>query len=191
MFFRRKAWAVTVVGGLVGLVSGYVQAGAPVKERAVGTVARPSKSKESSSPKISQAPVSQSGKLAAAKSMGPVTMKIHPAKTVVIPPPSAREPVLLPVAIEDQPASARPVKAVPLRVYALDGNSFYQNGLLIKILGLPEANVGGEHAKQRLQQTLDSGVVTVLPVGSGPRGEMVADVRVNGRNVVEVLASQN
>lgn len=85
------------------------------------------------------------------------------------------------------PVARRPAKAVPARAYARDGTSFYQNGQLIRIQGLDEAARTGEHAKQRLQQVLDRGQLAVLPVGQSAGGEMVAVVRVNGRDVAQGL----
>ena len=85
------------------------------------------------------------------------------------------------------PVASRPTKLVPARAYARDGASFYRNGQLIRIQGLDEATLGGEHAKQRLQQLLDRGQVSVLPVGESTGGGMVAVVRINGRDVAQGL----
>jgi hypothetical protein len=125
--------------------------------------------------------------LASSKVAPPLNVKIRPAQVRVVPTPPAREPVLLPVAIEEEAAPPRTSKAVPLRAYARDGASFYQNGQLIRVQGLADA--GGEHAKQRLQQLLDGGQISVLPVDGATGGEMLAVVRVNGRDLAEAMAN--
>jgi len=99
--------------------------------------------------------------------------------------------VLLPVAIDEELSPARPAKIVPVRAYARDGASFYQNGQLIRIQGLTDVGTGGEHAKQRLQQLLDGGQVSVLPVDGHGGGEVLAVVRVNGRDVAEAMSASN
>lgn len=125
--------------------------------------------------------------LAPSRVAAPLHVKIRPAKLAVAPPAPVREPVLLPVAIEEEAAPARAAKAPPVRAYARDGVSFYQDGQLIRIQGLVDDG-GGEHAKQRLQQFLDGGQVAVLPVGGAADGEITAVVRVNGRDAGEALA---
>lgn len=116
-------------------------------------------------------------------------VKIRPAQVTAVPPAAAREPVLLPVSIEDESVAARQPKNVPVRAYARDGASFYQNGQLIRIQGLTDPGAGGEHAKQRLQQLLDGGQVSVEPVDGTASGGMLAVVKVNGRDVAETLAN--
>lgn len=120
---------------------------------------------------------------------GPIHVTIRPPEVTPVPPAPAREPVLVPVALEPQGAAARPTKIAQVRAYARDGASFYQNGQLILIQGLDAAALGGEHAKQRLQQLLDGGQVSVLPVGESAGGGMVAVVQVNGRDVAQAMAS--
>jgi hypothetical protein len=152
-----------------------------------GVGAKPVKAVESKAaakeaPVRGKAVVLQSSKVAP-----PLNVKIRPAQMRVVPTPPAREPVLLPVAIEEEAAPPRTSKAVPLRAYARDGASFYQNGQLIRVQGLADA--GGEHAKQRLQQLLDGGQISVLPVDGATGGEMLAVVRVNGRDLAEAMTN--
>ncbi|WP_417068009.1 hypothetical protein [Niveibacterium terrae] len=84
-------------------------------------------------------------------------------------------------------APSAPVKArtAPIRAYAVDGSTFFHNGRKYRVEGLtPEA---GEHATQRLQQILDSGPVTVEATSADENGATRAQVRVGGRNVVDLL----
>ena len=103
-----------------------------------------------------------------------------PPQPVAMPPASAGKSA----ARKGAPAAPR-AKAISVRAYARDGASFYQNGRLIRIQGLEVAN-GGEHARQRLQQLLDRGQVSVSPVGEAGGGALVAVVRVNGRDVAQL-----
>jgi hypothetical protein len=77
------------------------------------------------------------------------------------------------------------------RAYAMDGSSFYIHGKRIRIQGLDasaDLSLTSEHAKQRLQQALDSGAVTFEPVnGNQQSGTVVANVRVSNRDIHEVL----
>lgn len=162
------------------LVAGPAQAGARAGEK-------PARAPEKKPVKAAQ-PAKRQAPAIATRAKAPLTVKIRPAAVAVVPPPPPREPVLLPVAMEEDLTPARPTKVVPMRAYARDGASFYQNGQLIRVQGLAEAGAGGEHAKQRLQQLLDAGQVSVLPVGPVGGDEMLAVVRVNGRDLAEAMA---
>lgn len=161
------------------LVAGPAQAGA----KADGKPARAEKKVVKTAPaaKPRAAPVAR------AKAAPRLSVKIRPAAVAAVPPPAPKELVLLPVAMEEEAAPARATKSVPMRAYARDGASFYQNGQLIRIQGLTDAPAGGEHAKQRLQQWLDAGQVSVLPVGEAGGDEVLAVVRVNGRDLAEAM----
>lgn len=176
--WRKGLGAVMAVGVALGLMAGPVQAASKGTEKAVKGSPKPAVPKAAAKP----------GRKILGKPMPPLSLKVPPARVAPVPPPPPREPVLLPVAIEEDPAGLRPGKVQPVRAYALDGGSFYHNGQLIRVQGLKDGSVGGEHARQRLQQLLDAGPVTVLPVGSGAGGAMLAEVRVNGRDVAEALA---
>jgi hypothetical protein len=102
-----------------------------------------------------------------------------------------KDPVLHKVVMPEDP-SARTPKPVPVRAYARDGASFYQNGELIRVSGLgDDAPAGGELAKQRLQQLLDGGDVSIRPLTAAGGGDMLAEVRVNGRDVADMLRGSN
>ena len=75
------------------------------------------------------------------------------------------------------------------RAYAMDGASFYQSGRKFRVQGLDARDPGmtSEHATQRLQRALDGGNLTIEPVETDAAGHTVAVVRVNGRNVADVV----
>jgi len=187
--------AVMAVGVMLGLLAGPAQAASKAKEKpakgAEKSASAPLRSKTGQAKGATAAPAMAQGPVVRGKAAPAVSMRIRPAQVAAVPAASAREPVLLPVAIEDDTPTARPAKVVPVRAYALDGSSFYQNGQLIRIQGLADDGAGGEHTKQRLQQMLDGGLVTVLPVAGSTGGEIVAVVRVNGRDLAEAMAGSN
>jgi hypothetical protein len=91
-----------------------------------------------------------------------------------------------------QPLDNSPVKArsAPIRAYAVDGTTFFHNGRKFRIEGLdPDTGVELTHANaaQRLQQILDSGTVTTEALGPDDSGAMRAIVRVDGRDVAELM----
>lgn len=83
-------------------------------------------------------------------------------------------------------APTRPAKPIMNRMYALDGDTFYHNGKKIRVRGL-EAAHDSDLAKQRLQRALDSGEVAIEPIGTRDSGEIEAAVRINGRDLTEML----
>jgi hypothetical protein len=172
--------ALLALGLAWSLGAGPAQAGARAGEK-------PARAPEKKPVKAAQPAERQAPATATRAKAAPLNVKIRSAAVAAVPPPPPREPVLLPVAMEEDLAPARPTKVVPMRAYARDGASFYQNGQLILVQGLADA--GGEHAKQRLQQLLDGGQVSVLPVGGASGDGMLAVVRVNGRDVAEAMAS--
>lgn len=180
---RRMLGLTAMVG--CGMALGLWAAPAQAGGTSASGKAKPAVASGKAAKPVDRAPVAR-GKAGTSTSVA-----VRPAKLAVAAPPPAREPVLLPVAIEEEAHAARPAKLVPLRAYALDGCSFYQNGQLIRIQGLPETVGTGEHAKQRLQQALDSGQVTVLPVSGAENSQMFAVVRVNGRDLAEAMTDSN
>lgn len=87
----------------------------------------------------------------------------------------------------------RPPKPVVNRMYAIDGDTFFHNGKKIRVRGVDTPEVGqpnSELTKQRLQQLLDSGEVTIEPTATDDLGRTVATVRVNGRDVAEQLRAE-
>lgn len=90
----------------------------------------------------------------------------------------------------DTPVQADAVtpRNIPTRAYAADGQSFYLNGERIRVRGAPLAAPGGsELAKQRLQKVLDVGEVTISDKEVDEHGNATAIVRVNGRDVTDLL----
>lgn len=93
------------------------------------------------------------------------------------------------------PLDGAPVKArsAPVRAYAVDGTTFFHNGRKIVIDGLgPETSAGltHDHASQRLQRLLDGGALSIDPVAADENGAVRARVRVDGRDVSDLMKSQ-
>ncbi len=93
------------------------------------------------------------------------------------------------------PLDGSPVKArsAPIRAYAVDGSTFFHNGRKIVVEGLgPEASAGltHEHSAQRLQRLLDGGTVSIDPVSADENGALRARVRVDGRDVADLMRAQ-
>ncbi|MBL8484862.1 MAG: hypothetical protein JNJ60_21885 [Rhodocyclaceae bacterium] len=85
---------------------------------------------------------------------------------------------------------ARTLKPLAERMYAVDGRSFFANGQHIQVMGMdgPEfGHPGSGVAKQKLQQMLDSGQVSIEPQGTDSAGNLLARVRVGGRDLLDVL----
>lgn len=88
------------------------------------------------------------------------------------------------------PVRADPVtpKIVPKRAYAADPQSFYLNGQRIRVRGAPFiAPEGSELGKQRLQKALDGGDIVLVDRSEDADGTIEAVVRVNGRDVADLL----
>ncbi len=138
-------------------------------------------------------------KAAQAKSCYETVVKKGKKHKVKVACPPASEPMLSksPInakALEQsgQPQDNAPVKArsAPIRAYAVDGVTFFHNGRKFRIEGLDAgsgAELTHEHAAQRLQQILDSGAVTTESLGPDDSGAMRAVVRVDGRNVADLM----
>ncbi|MEY3201112.1 MAG: hypothetical protein RIR70_662 [Pseudomonadota bacterium] len=76
-------------------------------------------------------------------------------------------------------------KALPMRMYAADGDTFYFNGRKYRVEGVSPALAKQEITKQRLQQLLDSGEVSIEPRAIDDGGLTTAVIRVAGRDVAE------
>ncbi|MBL8448055.1 MAG: hypothetical protein JNJ44_11650 [Zoogloeaceae bacterium] len=157
-------------------------------ERAVKTVQPGPRTVAAKSPRPGGAanPANRARLVGAQGEASPIRLRLRPPVVVAVPPPPVREPVLIPVSIGEESAPVRPVKAVPSRAYAVDGSSFYQNGHLVRIQGLRNS-AAGELGKQRLQQMLDSGSLSVAPVSDPMNSTLLAVVRVNGQDVVDLM----
>jgi len=81
------------------------------------------------------------------------------------------------------PKTERAAPPPPVKAYAIDGKHFYYGGRKFIIEGLDAPRPSGELAKQRLQQILDSGELTMAPVGEPRRGVTRVHVSVDGRPV--------
>lgn len=78
-------------------------------------------------------------------------------------------------------------------IYTIDGDTLRIGTERIRLRGInaPELNEpGGEAARQRLEQLLRDGPIRIIPYGQDVYGRTIADVFVNGRNVVEVLRQE-
>lgn len=86
----------------------------------------------------------------------------------------------------------RPPKPPAQRHYAVDGSTFYADGVRVRAAGLDGAEMAGASgmAKQRLQQLLDSGRVSIEPLGMDGGDVTLARVRVDGRDVSELVSAR-
>lgn len=120
-----------------------------------------------------------------------VKVPCEPAETVVSQSPiNARSLERSGTPLEGSPVKAR---SAPIRAYAVDGATFFHNGRKIVVEGLgPEASAGltHEHSAQRLQRLLDGGVLTIDPVSADDSGALRARVRVDGRDVADLMRAQ-
>ncbi|HEX5127196.1 MAG TPA: hypothetical protein VFW00_10695 [Rhodocyclaceae bacterium] len=89
--------------------------------------------------------------------------------------------------------SATELKArvVPDRAYAVDGETFFHQGRKFRVQGIPPGSmaVGSEHATQKLQMALDSGAISIEPISEDDSGVALAVVKVNGRDVVDLIGA--
>lgn len=79
----------------------------------------------------------------------------------------------------------------PIRVH--DGDTFYANGRRIRVRGIDTPELGQPRsfaARERLQQLLSSGTVTLQPRAVDKYGRTVATVMVNGQDVAAVLRAE-
>ncbi|QID17787.1 hypothetical protein G3580_09115 [Nitrogeniibacter mangrovi] len=83
------------------------------------------------------------------------------------------------------PKAARAAPPPPVRPYAIDGESFFYGGRKIVVEGLEMPRPGSELAKQRLQRILDSGELSIAPVGEPVHGAVRAHVSVDGQLISE------
>ena len=86
---------------------------------------------------------------------------------------------LAPVRGEPKPVQ-RAAPEPPVRAYAIDGASFYYGGRHFVIDGMAPPRAGDELAKQQLQQLLDSGELSVAPVGDVDGALVPARVSIDG-----------
>ncbi len=86
----------------------------------------------------------------------------------------------------------RPPKPPAQRHYAVDGATFYADGVRVRAAGLDGLDMPGASgmAKQRLQQLLDSGRVSIEPLGNEGGDVTVARVRVDGRDLSELISNR-
>lgn len=85
----------------------------------------------------------------------------------------------------------RPPKAPAQRHYAVDGTTFYADGVRVRAAGIDSLEMAGASgiAKQRLQQLLDSGRVSIEPLGN-EGGDTVARVKIDGRDLSELVSGR-
>jgi hypothetical protein len=88
----------------------------------------------------------------------------------------------------DQGAGSGGRKPLPQRMYASYGDMFYYNGRQYRVEGVAPVMAKQEVVKQRLQQMLDSGDVSIEPKSlDEASGLTTAVIRVAGRDVAESL----
>ncbi len=82
----------------------------------------------------------------------------------------------------------RPPKAPAQRHYAVDGSTFYANGVRVRAAGLEALSMSSASGigKQQLQQMLDSGKVSIEPLGTDGGDVTIARVLIDGRDVSEM-----
>ena len=80
-----------------------------------------------------------------------------------------------------------PRRPIVQRMYAAEGDMFYFNGRKYRIEGVPGPLARQEVTKQRLQQMLDSGDVSIEPRGLDDGGLTMAVIRVAGKDVADAL----
>jgi endonuclease YncB( thermonuclease family) len=83
----------------------------------------------------------------------------------------------------------RPPKAPAQRHYAVDGSTFYADGVRIKAAGLEalEMSTASSIGKHKLQQLLDSGRVSIEPLDFDDGDVTLARVRIDGRDLSELV----
>lgn len=78
----------------------------------------------------------------------------------------------------------------PGQAQAIDGDTIRYGAERIRIRGLTATELtgqGGQEALERLIQLLREGPIRIVPHGKDVYDRSVADVFVNGQNVVEIL----
>jgi len=202
---RWRHLAFGILGALM-CVSAPTVAAAQAKKTATHTTAASEKSKSSKSASTKKSPASTKkapGDKTTAKSAGgakacyKTTVSKGRKQRVKVPCGPAPEPVLSQSPINEkalqqsgEPLPNSPVKArsAPIRAYAVDGLTFYQNGRKFRIEGMDDqAGLSNEREAHKLQQILDSGTVTMEPIGNDDSGAMRAVVKVDGRDVSELM----
>lgn len=81
------------------------------------------------------------------------------------------------------PKQERAAPPPPVKAYAIDGKHFYYGGREFVVEGLEAPRPGSELAKQRLQRILDSGELSLAPVGETSNGATRVHVSVDGTPV--------
>jgi hypothetical protein len=86
----------------------------------------------------------------------------------------------------------RPPKAPAQRHYAVDGSTFYADGVRVRAAGLEmlESSAVSSIGKQKLQQLLDSGRVSIEPLGTKDGDVTLARVRIDGQDVSELASAR-
>jgi hypothetical protein len=86
----------------------------------------------------------------------------------------------------------RPPKAPAQRHYAVDGSTFYADGVRVRAAGLEllESSAVSSMGKQKLQQLLDSGRVSIEPLGTKDGDVTLARVRIDGQDVSELASAR-
>lgn len=82
----------------------------------------------------------------------------------------------------------RPPKAPAQRHYAVDGSTFYADGVRVRAAGLEalQNSTASSIGKQKLQQMLDSGRVSIEPLEMQGGDVTVARVKIDGQDLSEL-----
>ena len=97
-----------------------------------------------------------------------------------------------PTTLQTRPSHTFPLLST-LNIRVLDGDTFRVGRERIRLRGIdtPElAELEGPAAKQRLEQLLRSGPIQIVSYGRDVYRRLLADVFVNGQNIVEILRSE-
>ncbi|MBS1210428.1 MAG: hypothetical protein H6R19_2826 [Proteobacteria bacterium] len=77
-------------------------------------------------------------------------------------------------------------RTAPDRAYAVDGETFFFQGRKYHVAGTEDSG-NSDMAKQRLQKALESGTLSIDPISTDDTGVSNANVRINGRDLAELL----
>jgi len=94
------------------------------------------------------------------------------------------------VAVASAAPVFRPPKAPAQRHYAVDGSTFYADGVRVRAAGLEELEIttASNIGKQKLQQLLDSGRVSIEPLDMDDSEVTLARVKIDGRDLSDLAS---
>lgn len=173
---------ICLVGVLLGLACGLPAQAASAK---TGNTAAPKVKAKAAAVKKTVKPASRTRKPAARKAGKPARKSVRPAPAS----PVLNSPIKSNALTGDATAGRGDeikARSAPDRAYAVDGESFFYQGRRYRIAGMEGAD-GSDMAKQRLQQSLESGSLMIDPHSTDENGVSTATVRINGRDIASQL----